>query len=207
MHHPDRQNTLKKAHKSGEDVYLALLSLNTTPRKDGTSPAFKLFHRQPQTTLPVTNGNTKPVKPSANKWYTNPTRGRDLPEIAPGTTLRIWINREKSWEQKGIGVKRHEEPHPYNVLNSKGNIVRRNRRPLMPTKEPFQVSNNHDEILPSSTPSTPELQAPVQPLVQPESELNTEPSQNKSANPVELKTSRFGRKIRKPARFAEYVSQ
>ena len=102
--------------------------------------------------------------------------------------MRIRTDREKSWEQKGIVVKKREEPPSYNVLNSKGNIVRRNRRHIMPMKEPFQVSINYDEIVPSSTPSTPESQAPEQPLVQPESEPNTKPSQNESASPVELKT-------------------
>ena len=58
----------------------------------------------------------------------------------------------------------------------------------MPMKEPFQVSINYDEIVPGSTPSTPESQAPEQPLVQPESEPSTKPSQNESASPVELKT-------------------
>ena len=106
-------------------------------------------------------------------------------------------------EEKGIVVKKREEPHSHNLLNSKGDVLYRNRRHLMPTKEPFQVSNNHDGVVPSSTPSTPELQ----PLVQPESEPNTKSSQNKFANPVELKTSRLGRKTRKPAGFVEYASQ
>ena len=46
------KHTLKKAHESGQDVYLALLALNTTPSHDGKSPAFKLFKRNPCTTLP-----------------------------------------------------------------------------------------------------------------------------------------------------------
>ena len=32
------KNTLKKAHEANEDVYLALLALNSTPSQDGTSP-------------------------------------------------------------------------------------------------------------------------------------------------------------------------
>ena len=79
--------------------------------------------------------------------------------------MRIRTDSEKSWEQKGIVVKKREEPRSHNVLSSKGNIVRCNRRHLMPTKESFQVSNNYNEIVPSSTVSTPELQAPEQPLV------------------------------------------
>ena len=38
------KKTLKKAHEVNEDVYLALLALNSTPSQDGTSPAFKLFN-------------------------------------------------------------------------------------------------------------------------------------------------------------------
>ena len=124
-------NAPSKWSKTLQSVYLAPLSFNKTPRKDGTLPAFKLFHRQPCTTLPVINSNSKPLRPSANKLYTNPTHGRDLPEIAPGTTVRIRTDREKSWEQKGVVVKRREEPRCYNVLNSKGNIVHRNHRHLL----------------------------------------------------------------------------
>ena len=38
------RQTLKKAHKSGQDIHLALLTLNTTPSRDGLSPAFKMFN-------------------------------------------------------------------------------------------------------------------------------------------------------------------
>ena len=46
------KQTLKKAHKSGQDIHLALLALNTTPSRDRLSPAFRMFNRHPCTMLP-----------------------------------------------------------------------------------------------------------------------------------------------------------
>ena len=141
------KQTLKKAHKSGQDIHLALLALNTTPSRDGLSPAFKMFNRHPCTTLPsaVLNSHHCIAKDPKPKEH-HDKRAKDLPELQPGTVVRMRIDTDKSWKETGKIVEKCEQPHSYFVMNSKGNIVRRNRRHLLPTAEKFQIHPNYDTL-------------------------------------------------------------
>jgi len=121
------KKTLKKAFKSDEDLYLALLALNSTVSSDGTSPAFKMFGRQIRTTLPSAREYVKEnLRGSETEHYYN-KHAKDLPEIVPGTTVRISTDKDGDWTEHGIVMNTSSEPRSYCVKNSKGNIVRRNR--------------------------------------------------------------------------------
>ena len=133
------KGTLKKAHESGQDVYLALLALNTAPSHDGKSPAFKLFNRNPRTTLPsIIPNKSRPILTGHKVKKYHDRRANDLSELAPGTSVRMRIDTDSSWKETGKIIEKCQQPRSYLVLNSRGNVVRRNRRHLLPTSEAFQ---------------------------------------------------------------------
>ena len=135
------KKVLKKAHDGNQDPYLALLILNTTPGNDNQSPASRLFCRQPRSTLPslILSTSTPPTlkKSQAKTKARYDKQAKDLPDIQPGTVVRIRTKEDKNWNCLGKVVTKCAEPRSYRVLNNKGNIVRRNRRQLLPCKEKF----------------------------------------------------------------------
>ena len=60
----------------------------------------------------------------------------DLPPLSLDDTVRIRHNA--SWSLKGTVIRKCEEPRSYEVLTEKGTVLRRNRRHLLKTKEPFK---------------------------------------------------------------------
>ena len=140
------KKSLKKVHEANEDVYLALLALNSTPSQDGTSPTYKLFNRQIRTTLPSADVQVKTCNTQKRKIIRH-EHARQLPEIPDGSTVRIRTDKDKSWSEMGKVVSKHPNPRSYNILNSRGNVVRRNRRHLIPTKEPFHVTKEYSQSL------------------------------------------------------------
>ena len=199
------KRTLKKAHESGQDVYLALLALNTTPSPDGKSAAFKMFNRNPRTTLPsiVPNKSRQVLKDLKSKHYHN-RRAKDLSDLEPGTIVRMRIDTDSSWKESGKIVEKCQQPRSYLVLNSKGNLVRRNRRHLMPTSsEAFQVQPNYDHLhLAAPNEAIAELPpTPTHTNIQPPPGVEAEQTQASTAT-----TTRSGRQSRRPARYADYVT-
>ena len=140
------KNTLKKAHEANEDVCLALLALNSTPSQDGTSPAYKLFNRQIRTTLPSANVHVKTCNTQKRKTIRHKCV-RQLLEILYDSTVRIRTDEDKSWSEMGKVVSKHPNSRSYNIPNSRGNVVRLNRRHLIPTKEPFHVTKEYNQPL------------------------------------------------------------
>ncbi len=134
--------------------------LNTTPGNDGNSPAYKMYHPNLRTTFPT--GAVPPFNLISKVKDAYDQHARNLKSFKPGTTVRIRTDKQQSWSQKGRAVQKCRELRTYIVLNEKGNMVRRNRRHLLPTQEPFKVAGNYDDphISPahdgnnSSTPST-----------------------------------------------------
>ena len=199
------KRTLKKAHESGQDVYLALLALNTTPSPDGKSPAFKMFNRNPRTTLPsvVPNKSLKVPRDLKSKHYHN-SRAKNLSDLKPGTIVRMRIDTDSSWKESGKIVEKCHQPRSYLALNSKGNVVRRNRRHLMPTScGTFQVQPNYDHLhLAAPNEVIAELPpTPTRTNVQPPPSVEEKQTQASTAT-----TTRSGRQSRRPARYADYVT-
>ncbi|CAB4005693.1 Transposon Ty3-I Gag-Pol poly [Paramuricea clavata] len=83
---------------------------------------------------------------------------KDLPDIQPGTVVLIRAKEDEKWSQLGKVVEKCAEPRSYRVLNDKGNIVRRNRRHLIPCKNRFQIRNDldYDDLEVTTRPSSPE---------------------------------------------------
>jgi hypothetical protein len=93
------KRALRKALESGEDPYLALLTINTTPDASGTSPAEKLFRRNTRSQIP----SMRPHQDSSRG-----TSGRS--KLEPGAPVRIRYDTDNSWS-------RGEEPSSTNVQN------------------------------------------------------------------------------------------
>ena len=182
------KKSLKKAEESRSDVYLSMLVLNTTPNSDGHSPAYKLYQRNPRTTLPsVSTQPPCPLSPKRKLKQSYDQHARNLPTLLPGTTVRVRTDKDTDWSKKGKVVEKCSEPRSYRILNQQGNVVRRNRRHLLPTKETFKVENddNYDDLKLSSKPST----------------SNQPDLQSSRNNPIV--TSRSGRQIKKPSRYED----
>ena len=63
------------------------------------------------------------------------------------TPVRIYSKRTKDWSNKDIVTEQLHQPKSYNIINVRGNTIRRNRRSLIPTSENFEVKPNYDEII------------------------------------------------------------
>jgi hypothetical protein len=177
------KKSLKKAHDGNKDPYFALLVLNTTPGNDNKSPAALLFGRQPRSTLPslIQSAFPPPPPPKDTRAKTKERydqHAKDLPDIQPGTVVRIRAKEDEKWNQLGKVVEKCAQPRSYRVLNDKGNVVRRNRRHLIPCKDRFQIRNDfdYDDLEVTTRPSSPE----------PPNEIVT----------------RSGRVVRKPTRYS-----
>ena len=127
--------------------------MNTTPDENGNSPASTLFHRLPRTNLISIkvkgDASYTPKSKADEKKYD--VRSKDLPEIEPDTSVRIFDRNKRTgnWNKRGKVIAKRNEPRSYDVLNEKGNVIRRNRQHLIPTKESFesdQLNDSDDEI-------------------------------------------------------------
>ena len=143
---------LKKALKSGNDFYLALLDWRNTPTEGlDSSPAQRLLGRRTRTSLPTT---TKLLQPSAptnvrekiirkkeqqKKYYDRGTK--DLPQLKKGDVVRVHplpTDRQGRWFKAKF--ERKVDIRSYVVRTEAGQLYRRNRKHLRKTKEPFDSS-------------------------------------------------------------------
>ena len=84
-----------KAKLNSEDHFLAMLSLNSQPDQNGTSPAEKLFGHKLRTLpslIPFTQSTI------TEKHTVTHNLKRNLPEIASGTTVRIRTDEQNLWD-------------------------------------------------------------------------------------------------------------
>ena len=139
---------MRKAEENSEDPYLGLLNLNATPLR-WVSPAESMFNRRVRTRLLSMKESSKP--PSLPKQsrvsHEQYDRGAvDLKPISPQTTVRIYSKEKKNWGKKGKVVSKSSQPRSYNVLNENDNVIRRNRRDLIPTNEKSEPKIDYDVI-------------------------------------------------------------
>ena len=143
-----------KCKESHTDVYSAILSHRNTPTQGlDTSPAQRMFGRRTRTTLPTTATllNPKNLQTEDKKrrkenqekqaMYYN-MKTRDLKPLEEGETVRMKPFRlnDKVWK-KAVVQKRLDE-RSYELLTENGNITRKNREHLRPSKEPPPEFNN-----------------------------------------------------------------
>ena len=141
---------LLKSEESNEDPYFGLLNLNATPLKNGMSPAEMMFNRSVRTLLPSMKeycpqilSQGKPMKQTYERYNKGAV---DLMPIEPETTVRIYSKEKKNWSNKGKILSKSSQPRSYNVLNERRNVIRRNRRDLIPTNEDFEPQMNYDDL-------------------------------------------------------------
>ena len=136
---------LRKSEQNNEDPYIALLTLNSTPLKGAESPAEIMYGRKVRTLLPSITIKTDQSIPESTP---NRNEGAvELKPLTPSTSVRIYSKRNKNWSKKGQVVKKQVQPRSYEVINEKGNVIRRNRRHLIPTQESFDVDLNYDDLV------------------------------------------------------------
>ena len=105
------ENIMKKAALGKFDPYLALLDHRNTPTEIGSSPAQRLFSRRTRNLLPLTPRLLEPatVPPmdvqqkliasrQKQAYYYN-LKGKALPELQPGQTVRMKKPNENTWAE------------------------------------------------------------------------------------------------------------
>ena len=142
------KSALKKALRNNEDPYLAILALRTTPQKIGMpSPATCLMNRNLRTVLPSFNADKKekrgkPKNPKSSMLKQNyDQHAKEHKPLQPGATVRY--RKHNTWSKKGRVVKKLSQPRSYQIETESGNIIRRNRRHLINTREPFVPRPRH----------------------------------------------------------------
>ena len=108
-----------------------------------------LFNRNPRTTLPSLVQSLPTVAETKNFGRLNRKEGKEFSSIDPDTIVRMRVNNDKDWDKKGIVVAKCPEPRSYDILNEKGNIVRCNRRHLIPCHDEFHIQPDYDPPQPN----------------------------------------------------------
>ena len=187
------KKALKKALETGEDPYLALLTINNTPDASGVSPAERLFGRQTRTQMPS-------MQP--NRFATNEGESMQKPveckDIQPGTPVRIRYDTDRSWSRGGQVVRKRVEPRSYDVRNDNGNVVRVNERHLLPCTQNDESEPVHIKIE-DDTPDVLDHTINEDNTGAPTSTTGAAAATN--IQPEGTVTTRSGRTINKPSRY------
>ncbi len=204
------KHLIKKAHDAGTDPSLALLMYRNAPLADmDVSPAQLLMSRMLRTKLPtppdalvpcVVNGREDLIKRQQQYKNKFDKKAKSLPPLVDGDMIRVL--HDGKW-QKGKVVGKHSTPRSYLVTTENGSYLRRNRRHLIKTRESdsgsfddYEVYNDEQTETDRQT-TVPDVTTrhPQVPAVVP----------NAAEQPV-LKTTRYGRTVKPPARFNDYVT-
>ena len=131
------EKTLKKAKRCSKDPYLALLALRTTPKADSESLTFVLMKRNRRTLLPR-------IAKTANKSNTNYKFSKPNKQSPLQQNENVRVLQDNLW--KGEGVVGKALPYrSYKIRLRNGNIIRRNKSHILPTK---QLQESDDEYGP-----------------------------------------------------------
>ena len=147
------------AHSLNEDqLTCAILQYRNTPsRKDGLSPAQKLFGQPIQDTLPAhrrafsrewqqSNKDTEKIASESQQrveLYYN-LHARTLPEIHIGSNVAIQNRDAKCWDIYGK-VTHIDLHHRYYIKTSSGRVLVRNRR-FIRRKAPLSIPTVHQPM-------------------------------------------------------------
>lgn len=194
------KSLLKKADRDGKDFQLCLLEYRNTPLDlEIGSPAQLLFSRRLNGLLPITTSLLEPKsklckqtkmllseKQSIQKKYYD-RQARDLVPLKSGA--RVGVQRNDDRWHKGTIIKECIRPRSYQVQLDGGAILERNRR--------FMISGAAESINNKT----------CEPDVNNKHIVNN--SVNEKATDVQRPTStsnttRSGRTVRLPSRFADY---
>ena len=126
------KKTLKKARRCSEDPYLVLLALRTTTKANFESP------RNPRTLLPR-------IAKTVNKSNTDHkfSKPKGLSPLQQNEYVRVL--QDNLWKREGVFVKALCN-HLYKIRLRNENIIRRNRRHILPTKQLQESDNKYDPL-------------------------------------------------------------
>ena len=139
------KNILRKCNKDNQDIYLALLNHRNTPQENNPSPAQRLFDRSTRSIVPITTSklqkrnenikNNKLKQVIAKHKYDK--TAKDLQQLREGDQVRIQPRQlgeaGREWK-KGVILQKLDS-RSYEISMNNGNILRRNRSEIKPTKE------------------------------------------------------------------------
>ena len=220
------KNLFKKSKADGKDFRLALLDYRNTPRDNVLgSPVQRCMGRRTRTRLPMSKTLLKPslIEPShvnrkleqykkkSKSYYDK--NAKPLPELKLGP---VRYRTGKTWTPAELIGKNDNNPRSYKIISPAGNVIVRNRKHLLESKEssaPFQTAQMDHEI---RNTIMPEIQSEVPNLnnesvqVEPVTENNFGTSNNfhEPEIPIEpnpLTITRSGRVSKKPKFLNDYV--
>lgn len=212
---------LQRAHESGINANLALLEWRNMPLEGrNASPAQLMFGRQTRTLLPASPSQLKSSGPhpaeaqealqrTKDKQAQNYNRSaKSLPELQVGDTVRVQTDRGP-WE-KGFVLDRAGTPRSYIIQLESGSQIRRNRRHLRKSLEPFRLrsgsSDDLDEPEQPQPEAAPNERPPQQP--QPEAAADEQPPPNPDPPPdAAAPKTRSGRVTRRPGYLSDYQTE
>ena len=172
---------LKKNIRDGDDPYLALLSLRTTPINENfSSPSTIMFGRKLRTILPSMHQTNDPVRPKPN---VEADKYHMLPPLNVGDTVRI--HDGNAWSRKGTVSENCTQPRSYNVETEEGRILRRNRKAILKSPEASDIN---------------------QQLPDPQIERNEPMKNNDPVTTAPDEVRRSGRETRPPAYLDQYTT-
>ena len=219
------ESLLDKAAKSKRDPYLTLLDWRNTPSEVlNSSPAQRLFGRRTKTLLPTSNQLLKPQIPKdvEDKLRTKKAKqamyydrgAQELEELNPGDLVRIQpqqskLRKRKDWKlarvEGKVDIRSYQVRTRRHLRRTRETLRDRSLEEVLPPRlNPSSPSPSCNVAKSTTTPGTSESQqlqaAAVQrtPVKQP---VPSARSKQEPAPPVI--TTRSGRAIRPPTRFAE----
>lgn len=157
------RHMLEKADGKRIDFYLALLNFRNTPKTaESGSPAQRIFGRRTATKLPTSDKLLKPqlidsavvketVQQNRDKAKMYYDRGSNtLEPLNQDDSIRV--RTDNKWKPARLDSK-HDAPRSYNIMTESGNVLRRNRRDILKTKEPnsFRIQPDLSEDLEDET--------------------------------------------------------
>ena len=148
---------MKNSQIDEDKLLTALLQYRNTPNKrDGLSPAQKLFGHPIQDRMPMhkksfNQGTNEKAERKANdhdykaKAYYNRS-AKELPGLKPGEHIALYNQSSSKWDTHGTILQRISK-HRYAIKLESGSILQRNRKYLRP-RNPLSVTRNEPkEIL------------------------------------------------------------
>nr|XP_050033160.1 uncharacterized protein LOC126529699 [Dermacentor andersoni] len=126
---------MKKTQENHDDFWLGLLSYRSTPLEHGRSPGELLQGRRLRTRLRDFSSQPKNF---VSKHRQLGAHKKDLPVLRKGEVVRI---RDKPWIRKAQVVG-PAASRSYRIVTEDDQVLRRNRRHLIPTRERFR----HDDL-------------------------------------------------------------
>ena len=198
---------MKKASDAGSDPFLALLDWRNTPsEKLKASPAQIMFGRRTRTLMPSTpqllesykaaetRDNLQQAKLKQAEYYNRHAKAK--PELQQGQTVRVNLNG-KEWRKGEI-----EKVLPfrsYVVRTNDGSTYRRNSRHVRFCNEPPMICDDADNT------AAPSSESPDANLTHGNAAAAAAAEAAAAPAPMPGKQliSRYGRVIRKPARFRD----